>query len=47
MGFPAAENSAGLNGTMSNHDQKNDDTSSATGEMLPVNLSSISPMVRE
>ena len=44
MGFPAAENNAGLNGTTSNHDQKNDDTSSATGEMLPVNLSSISPM---
>lgn len=43
-GLPAAENSVGLNGTTSNHDQKNDDTSSATGEILPVNLSSISFM---
>ena len=43
-GTPAAVKSAGLKGTMSNHDQKNDETSKATGEMLPTNLSSVAFM---
>ncbi|WP_140396359.1 hypothetical protein [Gordonibacter sp. An230] len=45
-GTPAAEKSVGLKGTMSNHDQKKDDTSNATKEMLPTNLSSI-PFMEE
>ena len=45
-GAPALVNSNGLKGTMSNHDQKKDETSKATGEMLPTNLSSIAFMPR-
>jgi hypothetical protein len=34
---PAAQKTAGPNTTTSSHDQKNDDTSNAAGEMFPTN----------